>query len=289
MHDPMIVAHEIKYPWWRNKPWPKKFRHSEDRQFTWKHRMNDKDREGRDSHWEEGYRDTFITIWHVDPEKDGSDDSCGWSWPKLTKEQRERLRNTAWSEAHDPHFLCCAAKEWKGTMAEAEILFRGMVLLVARVLRLKFSYDVLARYAAEAMHIRTGGRAGDVFCFLPGYHTNSQKDSRDDRQEHFAGILYGIARGLLDMKRPWWRHPKWHFWHWKFQCHPLQLFKRWAFSRCSKCGGRMKYGESVVSNSWHGTGPMWFRSEKDVMCEKCSGYLCESTPSMAKNAQYQTP
>lgn len=44
MHDPMTVAFEIKLP----------FR-SEKNKYK-----------------------SLITIWHVDPEKDGSDDSCGW-------------------------------------------------------------------------------------------------------------------------------------------------------------------------------------------------------------------
>lgn len=43
MHDPMSVAHKIKWPW-KNK-------------F--------------------GNKTPIITIWHVDPEKDGTDDSCG--------------------------------------------------------------------------------------------------------------------------------------------------------------------------------------------------------------------
>src|SRR5712672_751672 len=54
MHDPMTVAHEIRYPWHR---YPKAKRLTE---------------------FEKTYRESFITIWHVDPERDGSDDSCGW-------------------------------------------------------------------------------------------------------------------------------------------------------------------------------------------------------------------
>ena len=30
-----------------------------------------------------------ITIWHHDPCKDGSDDSCGWSRPKLTEKEKK--------------------------------------------------------------------------------------------------------------------------------------------------------------------------------------------------------
>ena len=64
------------------------------------------------------------------------------------------------------------------------------------------------------------------------------------------------------LKRPRlrWR-PRYHFWHWRIQIHPLQQLKRWLFTRCSQCGGRFKWGESCVSNSWGGHGPRWFRSE----------------------------
>lgn len=231
--------------------------------------MTDADKIGRDSSWDNGYRDSFITIWHVDPEKGGSDDSCGWSYPRLTKKQIGVLRSTAWSEGYDPHFLCCSAKHWDRSIMEAELLFRGMVLLVDRVLHLGLSFEQCSRYAAESMHIRTGGHAGDVFCFVPGYHTNFQNDSKEHRQDHFHGILCGIARGLLDLKRPKWKHPRWHFWHWKFQCHPLQDLKRWLFSRCAGCGRRFAYGASCCTNSWNGTGPRWFKGERDVFHDHC--------------------
>lgn len=65
MHDPMTVAHEIKSPF-SGKP---------------------------DKFSPKGRRNTLVTIWHVDPERDGSDDSCGWAYVKLTKAQRERKDN----------------------------------------------------------------------------------------------------------------------------------------------------------------------------------------------------
>lgn len=271
MHDPMTVAHEIKYPWFKHKPWPKKHRDKEgwDKKHAWKDVMTEYEKRGCDSFWAEGYRDTFITIWHVDPEKDGSDDSCGYSYIKLTRKQRNKLRNAAWSEGKEPHFLCCPEKTWTGNQSDAESLYRGLYLLVARTLRISMTYDEAAKYAAESMHIRTCGKYGDSLCFLAGYHTNSKTDSKDDRQEHFAGILCGIAREILTDRRPWWRHPKWHFWHWKFQCRPLNDFKRWAFSRCSKCGGRFSWGYAPCTNSWNATGPLWFRSERDTFHGDC--------------------
>lgn len=295
MHDPMTVAHEIKYPWFRHRPWPKKFRHSSDKRFTWRrmqHEIPVSKLNRMDSFWDEGYRETFITIWHVDPEKDGSDDSCGWAWPKLTKRQKNILHNVAWSEGHNPHFLRCLGKEWPGSIADAESLHRGMALLVNRVLHLRLSFEQVSQYAAEQIHINSGvGKIGDAFCFLPGYHTNSTKDSKDDRERHFEGMLCGVARGLLDLKRHWWQHPKWHFWHWKIQCHPLGTFKRWAFSRCSKCGGRFAWGYSPLTNSWNGTGPLWFRSEKDTFhadCNRPTDNCCASSePLDAKSVAGQ--
>ncbi len=270
MHDPQILAFDVKYPWYRYRPWPKRYRHSGDRKFTWR-RMTDEEKQGRNSFWEEGYRDTFIQIWHVDPEKDGSDDSCGWSWPKLTKRQKERLKNSAWTEGHNPHFLRELGKSWTGTVADAESLYRGLVAFVVRILRLKFTYDEICRYACEAIHVSVDvGKIGDTYCFLPGWHTNFENDSKEHREDHFYGILCSVARGLLDMKRPWWKHPKWHFWHWKIQCVPLMSFKRWAFSRCCKCGKGFSWGYAPTTNSWYGTGPRWFRSERDVFHSDCN-------------------
>lgn len=271
MHDPMIVAHEIKYPWFNHKPWPKK-RRRDPNPFTlrrhWKE-MTDAERAGRSQSWPDGYRDTFITIWHVDPEKDGTDDSCGWAWPKITKKQREVLRNVAWNEGDNPHFLCCAANEWEGTITEAISLKLGLYLLVDRVLKLHLDLNSLHRAAIESEHIHDCGKSGAAFCFLPGYHTNSENDSKEGRQEHFHGILCNVARHLLDMKRPWWRHPKWHFWHWKISCQPVSQFKRWAFSRCCKCGKRFAWGYSPVTNNWNSHGPRWFRGETDVFHSSC--------------------
>lgn len=71
-------------------------------------------------------------------------------------------------------------------------------------------------------------------------------------------------------------HPRWHVWHWRITIVPLQNFKRWAFTRCTKCGGRFKYGESGVG-TWDGDGPMWFKSEylSHMSCDGVSELLCD--------------
>jgi hypothetical protein len=81
------------------------------------------------------------------------------------------------------------------------------------------------------------------------------------RVRHFLGC---VMRAYLAHCRPWWRHPRWHVRHFKFQVHFVQAFKRWRWSRCALCGLRFKWGESPVSHQWHGTGPLWFKSEEKI-------------------------
>lgn len=241
MHDPMTVAFDIKSPF-RSRP--SKF-------------------------WPNGYRSTLITIWHVDPERDGSDDSCGWSFPKLTTAQRERLKNFAWQEGRDPYFQCVNDKKWHGTRQEAEAMYRGLVLLVADLLRVKVTFDEAARYAARAIHQPNCVDAAGVFCFQPGYHSNFAEDRPSDREQRFIETMSGIARDLLRNRRPSYRHPRWHVWHWKIQVHALQTFKRWAFSRCAGCGRRFSWGYSPTTTSWNGDGPRWLRGETNVFHSEC--------------------
>lgn len=233
MHDPQTQAFDIKAPWKRR-----------------------------------GYRPSLLVIWHVDPEKDGTDDSCGWSFPKLTKAQRDRIRNFAWHEGRDPYFLREASKEWTGTRTEAETLYRALVLLTARAIGVGMTYEAASLYACERIHNGGIEDAARNFCWLPGWHCNGA-DSPDKRRDELASTMCGIARDLLRRARPWYRHPRWHVHHWKFQCPPLQSFKRWAFSRCAGCGKRFTFGYCPTSTNWYGTGPRWFRGEPGVYHSAC--------------------
>lgn len=166
MHDPMTVAFEIKYPW---RKYPKG--------HQW---------------FKDGYRESFITIWHIDPERCGDDDSCDWFGRKRKlNEKEEAIVEAMWDLEtlldNRPHF--------------------------------------------------------------------------PDSPEHKAFQV--LKKAVWDWKRVWsWRiHPRWHVWHWSFQIHPWQKFRRWVFDRCSKCGKGFKFGETVYSG-WSGS---------EIWHEKCSG------------------
>ena len=210
MHDPKTVAFEIKYPWWGR----------------------------RSALSPNGYRSPFMTIWHVDPETDRSDDSCGWFQPNLTREEIEKIEREVRFEL----------KYWfedvgDGTLhprvcAEA-VVYQAFQMIAWRVFRktlkpkhipdiLSLTYNHIDNFADTFM-----GRWGPV------------------RPDDVVRSCYFIARSFKRMERPWYRHPRWHVWHWQLQIHPWQQFKRWAFERCAKCKRGFRWNEGVVG-SWHG-------------------------------------
>lgn len=277
MHDPLTVAFEIKYPWFRNKPWPKTYRKKLGKGWkqreVWKH-MSPAEQDGCCDMWPEGYRDTFIRIWHKDPERGGSDDSCGWSYPRCSDKQRERIGSVAWGEARSPYFLKQAGREFAGTMADAEAMERGLLLLVADVVGVELSFEEASRMAARAIHQADCVHPANKFCFEPGYHSNFKEDREYDREDVFKGLCFGAASRILDLRRPWYRHPRWHIHHWRMQIPIWQTFYRWAFERCSKCGKGFAWNEQVMGD-WSGTR-IWH--------ESCDGNSIKTT-GVAGSAQ----
>lgn len=201
MHDPMTVAFEIRYLW---------------RAYG----------DNVPSEFLRTYHNPFITIWHVDPEKDGSDDSCDWSGRRRRMNTREKA-------------LTSAIDNLLHTLGNRPF------------------YPDLRLYG-------------------PDYHQHELTSTPPS-----IGLV-----GELEQAWYGWRrhsgfriHPRWHIWHWKFQIHPLQDFKRWAFTRCADCGGRFAFGQSGWTNQWNGGGPRWFRSEPDLHHMDCGQHA--RTPAAA--------
>lgn len=194
MHDPMTVAFTIGRPW-RDPVDPATARI-----------------------WPTGYRPPWITIWHVDPQRDGSDDSCDWSGRHRPLNGRERD------------------------------LLRAVDDLIRTLGHRPYWPD-------PRLHGEPGAVSGD---------------GRD------RGAIGAVSDALWAWRQRGWRlHPRWHVWHWRVQIHPLQAFKRWAFSRCATCGGRFAAGDGVVTAQWGGHGPRWFRSEErvhHVACLEAAGH-----------------
>lgn len=240
MHDPMTVAFDIKSPL-RGKP----------TQF-----------------WPEGYRNTLITIWHVDPEADGSDDSCGWFKRARHGDQkiRQNIRKAFAGEWVGEHIGWFHESGFPKQSVQATVL-----AMFQRAAHVYFNRDWVKAHAFMQRNLFA------LIMFAENntdslYESITQKygpTPRADRVEEMADLVFAW---ILRAEQKWYQQARWHIWHWKIQVHALQSFKRWAFSRCATCGHGFAWGESPRTNQWNGTGPRWFRGEHDVHHLSCGGH-----------------
>lgn len=232
MYDPMTVAFEIKYPW---------------RKYGRRAKTP----------WERGYRSPFITIWHVDPEIPGrgsrTDDSCGWFRPPTTKEEREKVRKIG-------------EEQWRDIFRQRAIVAEGDPERYAHVCYEPSAYDAVYwawrrikredtkhiwQYGRERNYL-SQGELEAIYSLAASPVNNlritvSGVQNAEDCADFFMTV-YGAYRRH---HRPWYRHPRWHVWHWKLQIHPLQQLKRGLIDRCAGCGKRFGFGR-VAMGEWSG-------------------------------------
>ena len=100
------------------------------------------------------------------------------------------------------------------------------------------------------------------------------KSTDEEDMRHHVRRIFQLHKRL---NRKWYQHPRWHIHHWQINLIPIRRFKRWAFTRCSTCGERFKYGESPISSCWNNDGPRWFRGEPYMQHSKCSRITMKHT------------
>jgi hypothetical protein len=246
MHDPLTVAFEIKYPW-------RHYSRAERKKATTPF----------DKEWRRTYRNSFITIWHKDPELHGSDDSCGWFTPRFSQETKDICKTLAGDEAREPWFMARSEKSISDPILCERLLF-GAFMLVSRclvnrgVMRREVTTEEATRWASMATHNSIDNFRNSL-SFLSGYHSNWYKDGIPNteeqdkfwREEQARSFFGAIAGWILRDRRHWFQKPRWHVWHWRFQIHPLQKIRRLLFDRCEMCGKRFAYGETPCG-SWSG-------------------------------------
>lgn len=217
----------------------------------------------------------WLTIWHCDPLKfiNGTtyrrdDDSCGWFTPPYSKDQKEKIEKLANEQFREIFSKLVAIEEGKSYAYICnEPNCYDAIYWSWRAIKHLYKPDTTWQYGTKL----TSSELEHIYSLATNPVDNLQvsftqiKDS-----ETFTNFFFLVFTAYLRHSRPWYRHPKFHFWHWQFQFHHLQSFKRWAFSRCATCGKHFKFGYSPTTNTWDNTGPLWFRSEKDVHHSDCS-------------------
>jgi hypothetical protein len=173
MHDPMTIAFEIRYPWIRP--------HSD-------------------------FRDPFITIWHIDPETDGSDDSCDWWGGRLTTAETAKIKKHAKDE-YDFFFGYGAIG-----LSGADPL--TIILACWRSAKWKLYQDraFSHRELNNVLSLAT----------LPCDNLRQYAQLAEGDLKQFTDLMFLVARQVKRLRRPWYKHPRFHVHHWKIQIHPIE-------------------------------------------------------------------
>lgn len=242
MHDPQTVAFVIRSPIVRRS-------HQRPDGTWWK------------------YRRPILTIWHVDPELHGDDDSCGWSWPRCSSEHRKAVHDLAEREFEFWFGQHAGAASGGAGWAISEVMWWAwMQIAMLHGRKPRWGSLRIRLSAAEEHEIKM-------------LASNPLDNLR--YVAHMAGSVDGLQKFLVlvdrayrRLHRRWWQEPRWHVHHWKLQFHPWETLRRRLLTRCAHCGKPFGWQESPISHGWGTTERRWFRGEVGLYHRDCSAIVC---------------
>lgn len=191
------------------------------------------------------YKRPLITIWHNDPENDGTDDSCGWLFPKITKEENEYLDRVAKNQYSQMFTKRIALKENKSYayLCYDQDVY-GVIYWMWRHFNKKFN-KVVWQYGKPLSN-----KELNYIYELATNPVDNFQHRKFSNEKEFRGMIYLIYRNWKRFHRKWYQHPKWHIHHWNIQFHPFQNLKRRYWDKCCKCGKR-GFRSSAIGD-WNG-------------------------------------
>lgn len=196
------------------------------------------------------YRTPLITIWHKDPENDGTDDSCGWFIrPRhcdqqilraIEKQFQFNFTHNYWFDKNGEQIFSTIGTLMLMYRCAAFKHFNGNRKKVDRFMR-KHCVDII-NFAENPDDC-----GGD--CITGKFYKLANTDLLSkDRFNSMASMVY---TDILRKERKWYQHPRWHIHHWSIQFHPFQQLKRRWWDKCCECGKR-GFKTTAIGN-WDGT------------------------------------
>jgi len=182
MHDPEILVLSVPHPikWLCNKIWKK-----------------------------DSYVESVLDIWHVDPERNGTDDSCGYSYPVICKEEKSKIREMGESEYKFMFGESYATL--KGASTYEIIWATWRIIAWRQYRRSKLTLDEIT-YISDL--------AGSPHDNLQNWVTAAKSDAKA------CGAFFEIVnRSYRRCNRRWWQHPRFHLFHWGY----LQINREYEY------------------------------------------------------------
>lgn len=196
------------------------------------------------------YRTPLITIWHCDPEKDGTDDSCGmFIRPRHSnKEMLAKIKSEFDYNFKNNYWFDKEGKQVFSTIGTLMLMYQCAAWQHFKYDRKKTDAFMRKHCASIIMFAENPIDCGGDSITGKWYLSTNSSLLSEDRFNGLAGMVYS---DILRKERKWWQHPKWHIHHWSIQFHPLQALKRRYWDKCCKCGKRGFNGAAF--SDWHGT------------------------------------
>ncbi len=225
----------------------------------------------------------WLTIWHRDPLRFENkicrrdDDSCGWFTPPYSQAQRDAIKKLSGQQYGEIFAKQVAEREEKSYAYICnEPDCHSAIYWSWRAIKHLYRPHGVWQWGCKL----TASEKEHIYSLATCPVDNLLHVFREVKDEMtFGRFFFLVFAAYIRHARPWYRHPRWHVWHWRIQIHPIQQFKRWAFSRCGTCGNRFSWGYSPTTHSWDGAGPQWFRGEHDVHHSNCLGHAIAATNS----------
>lgn len=201
---------------------------------------------GKKKRKDNSYRSPLVTIWHNDPETDGTDDSCGWVFPKVTKEEHLWLDEVAKEQYSTLFQKTVAVQEQK---SYADICHNQDVYGV-----IYWMWRFFNATSKKKIYQYGGFLSNKEIQYVYEMATSPMDNFQHHKCQNetdFRNTIFLIFRCWKAFHRKWYQHPKWHIHHWSIQFHPIQKIKRRYWDKCSICGKRGFKGAAM--GDWGGT------------------------------------
>lgn len=217
------------------------------------------------------YRDPFITIWHVDPETDGTDDSCGWfinmrhankdvydlivkeftfEWDNEFKGQNGHIYPTGWFQKNGEPNLTIGSIALNMYLYAAKIVFDPAGKNMTKAW--SDAWDFVYKHRSHIDYFVENNRDSFHFILLRTVQkVNNVRYTAEEREKMIRECAKTVYLDILSKNRKWYQHPRWHIHHWEITFPFFRAIKRRYFDKCCVCGKR-GFKSSAISD-WNGT------------------------------------
>jgi len=196
------------------------------------------------------YKLPLITIWHNDPEKDGTDDSCGWFIRQRHVDQKvlKKIQKEFVFNYKHNYWFNKEGKQIFSTIGTLMLMYKCAAWIHFKYNKKKTD-AFMRKHCADIIDFAENpfDCGGDNITGKFYLSTNSSLLS-EDRFNGMAGMIY---TDILRKERKWYPHPKWHIHHWSIQFHPFQQLKKRWWTKCCICGKRGTKTSFITD--WNGT------------------------------------